>query len=54
MSPRQQFVLRASLAFIHDLAAAALAWAVAFWLRFNLDIPPLYSDLLHFQSDIYS
>lgn len=27
----------------HDLVACAAAWCAAFWLRFNLDIPPLYS-----------
>ncbi|MBK7137180.1 MAG: polysaccharide biosynthesis protein [Rhodocyclales bacterium] len=26
----------------HDLAAAAAAWAIAYWLRFNLDIPAPY------------
>ncbi len=26
----------------HDLAAAAAAWAIAYWLRFNLDIPAAY------------
>ncbi|OIR06781.1 UDP-N-acetyl-alpha-D-glucosamine C6 dehydratase [mine drainage metagenome] len=30
------------LAVLHDLAAAALAWALAYWLRFNFDIPPAY------------
>ncbi|MGA8051866.1 MAG: polysaccharide biosynthesis protein, partial [Burkholderiales bacterium] len=46
MSPRQQFFLRASLAFIHDVVAAGLAWVLAFWLRFNLDVPPIYSELM--------
>jgi FlaA1/EpsC-like NDP-sugar epimerase len=46
LSPRQQFFLRASLAFIHDVMAAGLAWALAFWLRFNLDVPPIYSELM--------
>jgi len=31
--------IRGLLAFLHDLAAAAVAWCFAFWLRFNLDIP---------------
>jgi FlaA1/EpsC-like NDP-sugar epimerase len=31
---------RRLLAFAHDAAAAALAWVLAFWLRFNLEIPP--------------
>ena len=26
----------------HDLAAAALAWMLAYWLRFNFDIPDYY------------
>jgi FlaA1/EpsC-like NDP-sugar epimerase len=29
-------------AFLHDIVAAALAWYLAYWLRFNLDIPPDY------------
>jgi FlaA1/EpsC-like NDP-sugar epimerase len=36
----RQFILRASLAFLHDLAAVATAWLLAFWLRFNLELPP--------------
>ena len=32
--------VRRLLAFAHDAAAAALAWVLAFWLRFNLEIPP--------------
>jgi FlaA1/EpsC-like NDP-sugar epimerase len=46
VNPRQQFILRASLAFVHDIVAATLAWVVAFWLRFNLDVPPVYSHLM--------
>ena len=30
---------RTWLAFTHDLAAVALAWLTAFWLRFNFEIP---------------
>ena len=26
----------------HDMAAAALAWALAYWLRFNFEIPSQY------------
>jgi FlaA1/EpsC-like NDP-sugar epimerase len=37
---------RRLLAFLHDLAAAALAWLLAFWLRFNLDVPPEYQEIL--------
>jgi len=36
---------RAILAFFHDVAAAAVAWLAAFWLRFNLDVPELYVAL---------
>jgi FlaA1/EpsC-like NDP-sugar epimerase len=35
-------LLRRLLAFAHDLAAAGIAWLAAFWLRFNLEIPPEY------------
>jgi FlaA1/EpsC-like NDP-sugar epimerase len=31
--------VRRFLAFGHDVAAAAVAWVLAFWLRFNLEIP---------------
>ena len=30
---------RAALAFAHDVLASAVCWVLAFWLRFNLDIP---------------
>jgi FlaA1/EpsC-like NDP-sugar epimerase len=30
---------RSLAAFAHDVAAAAIAWSAAYWLRFNLDIP---------------
>jgi len=36
----RQFLLRASLAFAHDVAAAGVAWLAAFWLRFELELPP--------------
>ena len=39
-------ILRRLLAFLHDVVAAALAWTLAFWLRFNLDVPPEYRHLL--------
>jgi FlaA1/EpsC-like NDP-sugar epimerase len=39
-------ILRRLLAFLHDVLAAALAWTFAFWLRFNLDVPPEYRELL--------
>ena len=31
------------LAIAHDLAAVALAWFIAYWLRFNLELPEPYS-----------
>ncbi len=33
---------RTVAAFLHDVAAAALAWMLAFWLRFNFDVPAEY------------
>ncbi len=35
---------RNALAFLHDIAATAVAWWLAFWLRFNLDVP---ADFVH-------
>jgi FlaA1/EpsC-like NDP-sugar epimerase len=37
---------RPLLAFSHDLVAALLAWCVAFWFRFNLDIPQYYQQVM--------
>jgi FlaA1/EpsC-like NDP-sugar epimerase len=36
----RQFLVRASLAFAHDVVAAGVAWFAAFWLRFELVLPP--------------
>jgi len=36
--------LRTLLAVSHDLVAAGLAWLIAFWLRFNLELPDPYSE----------
>ena len=36
---------RALLAFVHDALAVAAAWIVAFWLRFNLDLPAPYGRM---------
>ena len=42
------FNWRASLAFVHDICAAALAWMAIFWLRFNLDLhAPYVGDAWH-------
>ena len=38
--------VRTLLAFTHDVVAAAVAWCAAFWLRFNLDIPLLFSGVM--------
>ena len=35
---------RALLAVLHDLFAVAVAWMVAFWLRFNLEIPEPFRE----------
>jgi FlaA1/EpsC-like NDP-sugar epimerase len=37
---------RRYIVFIHDLLAAGLAWVIAFWLRFNLDIPDDYREVM--------
>ena len=36
---------RTALAVLHDIVAAAIAWAGAFWLRLNLEIPPSYQPV---------
>ncbi len=40
MTSLPRFNSRIALALLHDLSAAAAAWLIAYWLRFNLDIPP--------------
>ncbi|HET7200751.1 MAG TPA: nucleoside-diphosphate sugar epimerase/dehydratase [Burkholderiales bacterium] len=37
---------RAALAFAHDVLASAACWLLAFWLRFNLDIPEAFLPAL--------
>ncbi len=37
---------RTALAFLHDILAAIAAWPLAFWLRFNLDLPQPYATLM--------
>ena len=40
------FNSRSLLAFVHDVCAAALAWAAMYWLRFNLDLhEPQLADM---------
>jgi FlaA1/EpsC-like NDP-sugar epimerase len=38
--------VRRLLAFAHDLIAAGLAWMLAFWLRFNLDVPREFAEVM--------
>jgi FlaA1/EpsC-like NDP-sugar epimerase len=40
------FNQRALLAFGHDVVMSVLAWMLAFWLRFNLDIPAGFLQVL--------
>jgi FlaA1/EpsC-like NDP-sugar epimerase len=37
---------RRILVFMHDAIVACLAWMLAFWLRFNLDIPVEYQEIM--------
>lgn len=39
-------ISRSVMVFLHDLAAATLAWLAAYWLRFNFDIPPEFSTAM--------
>jgi len=39
---QRQYLVRAALAFAHDVVASGIAWLAAFWLRFNFDIPSEY------------
>jgi FlaA1/EpsC-like NDP-sugar epimerase len=38
--------LRRLTVFLHDLVAVAVAWCLAFWLRFNLDIPAEFATTM--------
>jgi FlaA1/EpsC-like NDP-sugar epimerase len=44
MKAPKAFPVRALLAFLHDVVASAIAWLVAFWLRFNLEVPRDYLE----------
>lgn len=37
-------VSRSALVMLHDAAAAAVAWLGAYWLRFNLHLPPEFAQ----------
>ncbi|HEY5899557.1 MAG TPA: nucleoside-diphosphate sugar epimerase/dehydratase [Burkholderiales bacterium] len=41
-----QVNVRRLTVFLHDLTAAAAAWLLAYWLRFNLDIPAEFADTM--------
>jgi FlaA1/EpsC-like NDP-sugar epimerase len=43
---RARYRLNVALAFLHDVAAAALAWCLAYWLRFNFEIPEAFEDAM--------
>ncbi len=38
--------VRRVIVFSHDVVAAAVAWLAAFWLRFNLDIPEEFHEVM--------
>lgn len=38
--------VRRSLVFAHDVVAAVTAWMMAYWLRFNLDIPEDHREIM--------
>jgi FlaA1/EpsC-like NDP-sugar epimerase len=42
----RKFNPRTALASLHDVIAAAIAWIIAFALRFNLEVPPLYQSIM--------
>jgi len=35
---------RTSLAFLHDVVAASVAWGAIWWLRFSFDLPEVFAD----------
>jgi len=38
--------VRRLVVFAYDVLVAGAAWVVAFWLRFNLDVPPDYAEVM--------
>ena len=47
MSPKSKYSIRTTLAVLHDGVAAALAWSLAYLLRFNFELPPNFAEELH-------
>src|SRR6185436_6908444 len=43
---RRDMNIRRYIVFGHDVVAASVAWLAAFWLRFNLDIPDEYREVM--------
>jgi len=43
---RARYRVNVGLAFLHDVAASALAWCLAYWLRFNFDIPEPFEEAM--------
>jgi FlaA1/EpsC-like NDP-sugar epimerase len=41
---RARYRLNVLLAFVHDMAVSALAWCLAYWLRFNFEIPDAFEE----------
>ena len=39
-------LLKKCLVVVHDLVAVVLCWLLAYWLRFNLEIPPIYFPVI--------
>ncbi len=46
MLEHARYRLNVALAFLHDVAASALAWYLAYWLRFNFEIPDVFADAM--------
>lgn len=44
MQTRFNLNSRTALAFAHDVIACGVAWFGAYWIRLNLDLPPLYLE----------
>ncbi|MDR2452908.1 MAG: polysaccharide biosynthesis protein [Candidatus Accumulibacter sp.] len=38
----KQLLLKRSLVLLHDFVAIVVCWCLAYWLRFNLDVPRIY------------
>ena len=39
-------MIRRVIVFLHDVAAAGIAWVAAFYLRFNFDLPDDWRELM--------